>query len=51
MRKPLEKKISKECEICKKSYKTSKFWAKYCSNTCRQIGWLRMKEKEMGLNK
>lgn len=43
------KEINIICPICKKQKVVTRYWAKYCSNTCRQIGWAIKKAKELNL--
>jgi predicted nucleic acid-binding Zn ribbon protein len=34
-----------KCQVCGKEITATRFWAKYCSSTCRQIAWA-LKERE-----
>ncbi len=36
------------CEICKKEFKTSRYWAKYCGSECRVLAWAIKKLKIIG---
>lgn len=40
------KTIEIKCVICGKKRMVCRTWAKYCSNTCKTIGWADSKKKE-----
>ena len=28
-----------KCEVCNKEFQPKAFWQKFCSKTCRHLGW------------
>jgi len=39
------------CQACRKEFEAKRFWAKYCSNSCRLFAWFERKKKEIKIGK